>query len=353
VLALVNGLQSAFKASGNPLNILVMRKGSTGEVSAGLTREAFEDIKAMPGVARGANGLPQASLELVTVILLPTETNTDGMNITLRGLTQTGLDIREKTKISQGRWFRAGQREIVVGKSIAKRYPASQIGGKLHFGRGDWEVVGVMDSNSSATNSEIYADFNQMAGDFNRQDGPSSALIRVTDPVAAQAFINSVNDDRRLNAKAQTELEYMDAQTNSAAPVQYLGIFVAIIMAVGSSFAAMNTMYAAVARRAKEVGTLRVLGFSRGSILISFFLESLLLSLLGGAIGCLLVLPLNSVTTGMMSFTSFSEIAFNFRVGPEAMAFGIGFALVMGAIGGVFPARMAAKKEILVALRDI
>jgi ABC-type antimicrobial peptide transport system permease subunit len=135
--------------------------------------------------------------------------------------------------------------------------------------------------------------------------------------------------------------------------VQYLGVFVAIIMAVGSSFAAMNTMYAAVARRAKEVGTLRVLGFSRGSILISFFLESLLLSLLGGAIGCLLVLPLNSVTTGIMSFTSFSEIAFNFRVGPEAMALGIGFALIMGAIGGVFPARMAAKKEILVALRDI
>jgi ABC-type antimicrobial peptide transport system permease subunit len=145
----------------------------------------------------------------------------------------------------------------------------------------------------------------------------------------------------------------MDSQTSSAAPVQYLGVFVAIIMAVGSSFAAMNTMYAAVARRAKEVGTLRVLGFSRGSILTSFFLESLLLSLLGGAIGCLLVLPLNTVTTGMMSLTSFSEIAFNFRVGPEAMALGIGFALLMGAIGGVFPARMAAKKEILVALRDI
>ena len=145
----------------------------------------------------------------------------------------------------------------------------------------------------------------------------------------------------------------MDSQTSSAAPVQYLGIFVAIIMAVGSSFAAMNTMYAAVARRAKEVGTLRVLGFSRGSILVSFFLESVLLSLLGGVIGCLIVLPLNSVTTGLMSFTSFSEIDFNFRVGPDVMAVGLGFALIMGAIGGVFPARMAAKKEILVALRDI
>ncbi|MGA3202242.1 MAG: ABC transporter permease, partial [Bryobacteraceae bacterium] len=296
---------------------------------------------------------PLASLELITVINLPNESHPDGMNITLRGLTQVGLNIREKTKIAKGRWFRAGQREVVVGKSIAKRYPGAELGSKLHFGRGDWEVVGVMDSDSSATNSEIYADLNQMAGDFNRQDGPSSALIRATDAVAAQALVNSINDDQRLNSNARTELDYMDSQTSSAAPVQYLGVFVAIIMAVGSSFAAMNTMYAAVARRAKEVGTLRVLGFSRGSILTSFFLESLLLSLLGGAIGCLLVLPLNTVTTGMMSLTSFSEIAFNFRVGPEAMALGIGFALLMGAIGGVFPARMAAKKEILVALRDI
>ena len=353
VLALVNGLQSAFAASGNPLNILVMRKGSNGELNGGMTRDAFESLKAKPGIVRGADGLPLASLELITVINLPNESHPDGMNITLRGLTEVGLAIREKTKIAKGRWFRAGQREVVVGKSVEKRYPDAGLGRKLHFGRGDWEVVGVMDSDSSATNSEIYADLNQMAGDFNRQDAPSSALIRATDAVSAQALINSINDDQRLNSNARTEVDYMDSQTNAAAPVQYLGVFVAIIMAVGSSFAAMNTMYAAVARRAKEVGTLRVLGFSRGSILTSFFLESLLLSLLGGAIGCLLVLPLNTVTTGMMSLTSFSEIAFNFRVGPEAMALGIGFALLMGAIGGVFPARMAAKKEILVALRDI
>jgi putative ABC transport system permease protein len=217
VLALVNGLQSAFKASGNPLNILVMRKGSNSELSGGLTRDAFESVKAKPGIARGADGLPLASLELITVINLPSESHPDGMNITLRGLTQTGLAIREQTKIDKGRWFRAGQREVVVGKSIAKRYPDAELGKKLHFGRGDWEVVGVMDSDSSATNSEIYADFNQMAGDFNRQDGPSSALIRATDAVAAQALVNSINDDQRLNSNARTEVEYMDSQTNSAA----------------------------------------------------------------------------------------------------------------------------------------
>ena len=353
VLALVDGLKTAFQASGSPLNILVMRKGSNAELSGGLTRDAFDALKAKPGIARGADGLPQASLELVTVINLPGKENPEGMNITLRGLTQTGLDLREHTKIAEGRWFRAGQREVVVGSSVARRYPDAELGRSLRFGRGDWKVVGVMQSDSSATNSEIYADLNQMAGDFNRQDSPSAALIRATDAVTAQALVNSINDDQRLNSNARTELDYMDSQTSSAAPVQFLGIFVAIVMAVGSCFAAMNTMYAAVARRAKEIGTLRVLGFSQGSILLSFFIESLLLALLGGAIGCLIVLPLNAVTTGITSLTSFSEIAFNFRVGPQAMAIGIGFALVMGAIGGVLPARMAARKEILNALRDI
>jgi putative ABC transport system permease protein len=353
VLALVNGLRTVFHTTANPLNVLVMRKGATAELTGGMARSVFEDLKSKPGIARAPDGHPLASLELVTVINLPGADHPEGMNVTVRGLTQVGLELRENVKLSQGRWFRAGMREVVVGKSIAKRYPDAQFGKKLRFGRGDWEVVGIMDADQSATNSEMFCDLNQMAGDFNRFDGLSSALVRAPDAISVDALINSINDDQRLLAVAQREQEYMDSQTSSSAPIEYLGIAIAIIMAVGSSFAAMNTMYAAVARRAKEVGTLRVLGFSRGSILTSFFFESLVLSLIGGALGCLLVLPLNNVTTGIMSFSTFSEIAFNFRVGPQAMAIGIGFALVMGAIGGLFPARMAAKKEILVALRDM
>lgn len=353
VLALVNGLHRAFETTADPLNVLVMRKGANAELSGGIARSVFQDLKSKPGIARAADGRPLASLELVTVLSLPTPQNPDGTNTTLRGLTDEGLMLREHVKLLAGRWFRAGQREVVVGAAVAKRYPDAQIGKKLRFGKGEWEVVGVMEAGQSATNSEIFADLNLLAGDFNRFDGLSSALVRATDSVAVEALVNSINDDQRLNATARTEQQYMEAQTSSAAPIQYLGVFVSIIMAVGSSFAAMNTMYAAVARRAKEVGTLRVLGFSRGSILTSFFLESLLLSMIGGVLGCLLVLPLNNVTTGIMSFATFSEIAFNFRVGPEAMAIGVGFALVMGAIGGLLPARMAAKKEILVALRDM
>lgn len=210
-----------------------------------------------------------------------------------------------------------------------------------------------MDAGRGAANSEIFGDLNQVSGDFNRTEVLSSALVRATDPVAAQALIHDINDDRRLNCSAMPETDYYAAQTRSGAPVKYMGVIVAVIMAVGSSFAAMNTMYAAVARRAREIGTLRVLGFPRGSILLSFFLESLLLSVLGGVLGCLLVLPLNGMSTGIGNFVTFSEIAFDFRVTPAIMAAGVGFALLMGTLGGFFPAGMAAKKEILNALRDI
>jgi len=351
VLALVNGLQTAFQSSGNPLQILVMRKGSNAELSSAITREVYQDLKSMPGIARQDNQ-PIASLEMVTVINLPSVDSPEGMNVTLRGILPLGIQMRDGLKLQAGRWFRAGQREVVVGKSIARRYPGAHLGNKLRFGRGDWEIVGVMDGGQSSVNSEIFGDLNQTSSDFNRADGLSSVLVRATDAATVPALINSLNDDRRLGVVAQTEKDYYDSQTSSGAILQYLGIFISIIMAVGSSFAAMNTMYAAVARRAREIGTLRVLGFSRGSILTSFLLESVLLSVLGGLLGCVLVLPLNNITTGIGSFVTFSEISFNFRVSPEIMAAGVAFALVMGALGGLFPARNAANKEILTALRD-
>jgi len=352
VLALVNGLKAAFQSSGDPLQVLVMRKGATAELSSAVTREAFQDLKSMAGIARDGNE-PIASLEMVTVINLPSVDSPTGMNVTLRGILPVGIKMRDDLKLQDGRWFQAGQREIVVGKSIAKRYPGAHLGKKLRFGRGEWEVVGVMDGGRSAVNSEIFGDLNQISSDFNRADGLSSVLLRATDAATVPALVNSLNDDRRLGVLAQTEKSYYESQTNSGALLQYLGVFIAIIMAVGSSFAAMNTMYAAVARRATEIGTLRVLGFSKNSIMLSFLMESLLLSGLGGLVCCLLVLPLNNITTGIGSFVTFSEIDFNFRVSPEIMLAGVIFALVMGAVGGLFPARMAARKEILVALREV
>jgi putative ABC transport system permease protein len=353
ILALVGGLRSSLQASGNPLQVLVLRKGTDAELSSVVTPANFQDMKFKDGVARTTSGQPMASLEMVTVINLESVDAPSGINVNLRGISQTGLDMRDNLKLVSGRWFQAGRREVVVGESIEKRFPGARIGKRLHFGRGDWDVVGIMSAGRGATNSEIFGDLNQVSSDFQRSEALSSVLLRATDAVAAQALINDIKNDQRLNLDARSEKDYYMAQTNSGLVIESLGIFVSIIMGIGSSFAAMNTMYAAVARRSQEIGTLRVLGFSRGGILFSFFIESVLLAALGGVIGCLLVLPLNGITTGIGNFVTFSEIDFNFRVTPQIMALGVGFAMVLGALGGLFPARSASRKEILAALRGI
>jgi putative ABC transport system permease protein len=352
VLALVAGLRTAFASTGDPLHVLVLRKGGNAELTSLVTQQSFQIIKSFPGIAKAADGQPLASFEVVSVTNLKGPENPNGMNVTLRGLPAVGIQLRHLT-LKQGRWFQQGMREVVVGKNIEKRYPDAKLGHQLRFGKGLWNVVGVLDGGTSAYNSEIWADVNQVASDFNRSNNLSSVVLQADNEVAAQSLIHALGDDRRLPVDAMTEESYFAQQMISAGPVRYLGIFVSIIMAIGSCFAAMNTMYAAVARRAKEVGTLRVLGFTRGSILFSFFVESILLSLIGGIIGILIVLPLNSVTTGVGNFMTFSETSFNFRVTPQIMIAGILFAALMGAIGGIFPARQAAKKEILTALREV
>jgi putative ABC transport system permease protein len=352
VLALVNGLRTTLASSGDPLQIIVLRKGSESEIVSNFSRTQFQDLKFKPGIATGKSGQPLASLEVITVVNLGSTETGEGTNVTVRGLQPAGIELRHNVKISSGRWFQEGRRELVVGKSAAKRYPEVQIGRKVRFGRGDWEIVGIMDAGRGAQASELWGDLNQVGSDLQRLEVLSSALVRTTDAVTAKALANDINNDQRLNMNAVSEEEYYAAQTASAAPIEYIGIFVAVIMAVGSAFAAMNTMYAAVARRSREIGTLRVLGFSKGSILLSFFLESVLLSGLGGVLGCLLVLPLNGITTGIGN-SNFSETAFNFHVSGEIMLIGMAFAVVLGAAGGLFPASNAARKEILTALREV
>jgi putative ABC transport system permease protein len=352
ILALVNGLRVTLGSSGDPLQVLVLRKGSESEVVSNFTRTQYQDVKFKPGIAKGSDGQPLVSLEIVTVVNLASVDAPEGMNVTVRGLSPQGIEMRQGLHTSTGRWFQTGHRELVVGKSIAERFPDARVGKKIRFGRGDWEVVGVMDAGHGAQNSEIWGDVNQITSDLQRVEVASSALVRATDPVAAKALVNDLNNDQRLNVNAVSEQEYYELQTRSAAPIEYTGMFVAIIMAIGSSFAAMNTMYAAVARRAQEIGTLRVLGFSRGSILSSFFVESVLLALLGGLLGCLLVAPLNGVTTGVGG-SNFSELDFSFHLTPRILMVGIAFAVVLGAFGGLFPAHNASRKEILAALRGI
>jgi putative ABC transport system permease protein len=351
ILALVNGLRTTLSSSGDPLHVLVMRQGSDSELVSNFTRAQFQDLKFKQGIATGSDGQPLASLEMVTVINLANVDNANGVNVTVRGLMPAGRELR-KTRLTNGRWYDAGKRELVIGSSVAKRFPDAQMGKTLHFARGDWNVVGVMDCGRCATDSEIWGDVNQISADYQRVEVVSSAMVQAIDAVAAQALVNDLNNDQRLGVHALTEKEYYDLQTASGAPIQAIGIVVSIIMAIGSAFAAMNTMYAAVARRSREIGTLRVLGFSRGSIMVSFFIESVLLAGLGGVLGCLLVLPLNGVTTAVGN-SNFAETAFDFRITPQIMALGIAFGAALGCLGGLFPARNASKKEILTALREV
>lgn len=354
VLSLVEGLRVAFAASGHPRQILVMRKGGGSELTSVISKSQFlEAIKYRTGIEKSKSGEPMASPELVQVINLPSKEAPDGMNLTVRGITPVGLEMREDSRIVNGRMFQPGRREVVVGASVAARYPDAQMGRKLKFGRGEWEVVGVFKSDQLARNSEIWLDANQMAADYQRQDAWSSVLVRMQDEVGVRALINQLQDDKRLQIEALPEREYYAKQTSSGDVIRYLGTFVAVIMAIGSCFAAMNTMYAAVARRAKEIGTLRVLGFSRTSILTSFFLESLFLALLGGALGILLVLPLNGLSTGVGSNVTFTEVAFELKLSTRVIVNGLVFALFIGALGGLLPAQNAARKQILTALREI
>jgi putative ABC transport system permease protein len=350
ILALVNGLKIALTASGDPLRIVVMRKGSDSELVSNFVRAEFQDLKFKQGIATGSDGQPLASLEMVTIVNLSRENDSD-VNVNIRALLPVGRDVRPNVHIVSGRWYETGRRELVVGRMLAEQHPDAHVGKKIHFARGDWDVVGIMDGGGGATDSEIWADLNQISSDMQRIEVLSAATLKATDAVAAKALINDINNDQRLDLTALGEQEYYDRQTESAAPIKAVGVFVAIIMAVGSAFAAMNTMYAAVARRSREIGTLRVLGFSRGSMLVSFFVESVLLSLLGGVLGCLLALPLNSLNTQIGA--NFATLAFAFHVTPLSMAVGISFAIILGAVGGVFPARNASRKEILTALREV
>ncbi len=323
VMAMVEGLRTSLEASGHPLHLVVMRKGATAELNSIVTPATYHELRAKPGIAVGEDGEVLASLELVTVIVLESPGNPQGININLRGLAPVGFAMRG-VRLAEGRMFEPGKREVVVGRGLVNRYPAARPGGVMHFGRGEWRVVGVMDGGKSAANSEVFADLYQLASDQNRPEAMSAVLLRATDAVAARALVNDIQSDPRFNNDVVPEQEYYASQTSSAAPIRTVGMLVALIMAVGSS-----------------------------SILFSFFLESLFLCLLGGALGCLMVLPLNNLQTGIGSFVTFSEIIFEFRVTPAIMGIGVAFSLVIGVFGGLFPAFSASRKEILEALRQV
>jgi putative ABC transport system permease protein len=351
-IALTTGLNSVFAASGDERQALVLRKGVDAELTSTVSSDTYQIVRLLPGIAKDSDGAPMVSPEGLTVVNLPSVDSPEGMNVTVRGMLPIGLSMRT-LKLTSGKAFEPGLRQVIVGDAIARRYPDARMGKQIRFGKGSWEVVGVFHAGDTAANSEIWTDLNQLRGDFEQQGGSNSLLVRLNSPKDLKAFADKIADDQRLGSSVMGEKEYYQRMTLSGAPLMVLGFSVAVIMAIGSAFAATNTMYAAVSRRSREIATLRALGFGRWAILRSFLLESICLALIGGVFGVLLSLPVNGLTTGVGSFVTFSEVAFNFKIGPLAILCGLIFAATIGAIGGFLPAWSASKKNIVLAMRDI
>ncbi len=352
VMSLERGVRFTYINTGDERNLLVLRKGSTAESSSQISRDEARRIKYLAGIARNEQGQPLASAEIIVLIVMDRVGGNGTANVLVRGIGPVGLELRPEIKIVEGRMFQPGMRECIVSQKIADRFANSHVGESFRSGKNLWKVVGIFDARRTAYESEIWVDADEARDAFNR-NFYGSVLIRPVDKSAAAGLTQRMLTDNLLSVKVLSETEYYREQTRSAGLFQFLASFLAIIMSVGAAFAAMNTMYAAVGARTREIGTLRVLGFKRREIYASIFIESMLLALVGGVLGCLLALPLNGLATGTFSETTFAEIAFEFRITPELLAKGMIFALVMGAIGGLLPARLAARKPVLDALRAV
>ena len=351
-LALAGGFQSALQSTGSPRNAIVVRNGSTAELTSIIDRESAAAIESQPEIARAPDGQPLATHELVVLWNL-TRKNGTSTNVVVRGVTAKSFALRPKVHMIQGRMFRPGLEEVVVGRLAHERIEHCSVGDKLKLAGQEWSIVGVFDANGTSFDSEIWGDVQLFMPVFDRPVY-QSVTFRLDDPSHFGAIQKRLEADPRMSIRLHHEDEFYAAQSAAlGALLRGLGIFVTLIMALGAVFGALNTMYAAVGSRTKEIGTLLALGFSRGAVLLSFLIESVLLALFGGLLGCLLALPVNGMATSTTNFASFSEIAFRFLVTPPMLLAGMIFAALMGAIGGFFPSRNAARRVIVEALRQV
>jgi putative ABC transport system permease protein len=352
VLMMAYGLQKTLVATGSDSNVIVLRKAANAEISSIIQRDQANIITALPQVARGTDGKPFASGEVVVVINLGFVGGGFG-NLMVRGVQPEAFQLRPQVRLTQGRMFRWGSREIVVGSSVITRFAGTSIGSTVKFGGDQWTIVGVFDAGGSGFDSEIWGDGDQLGQAFDRPVF-SSLTFRLTGPEAYKDFVAAFEADNRLQVlEPKHEKQFYEEQSEAmAAFIRILGIAVTVIFSLGAMIGAMITMYAAVANRTVEIGTLRSLGFRRRSILAAFLLESLLLSLGGGAIGLLLASLLQFFSLSMINFGSWSELAFRFSLSGTIVAWSITFSLLMGLVGGFLPAFRAARLNILTALRS-
>jgi putative ABC transport system permease protein len=354
MLSLARGFQATLVASGSPDNALIVRAGATSEMTSGVPLEAVKIIQDAPGIARGGNG-PMVTPEAVLMAPIPLLSTGTDANVELRGVSPNVLDIRKQVKIVQGRMFKAGLAEVVVGKNANTTYAGLTLGKSIALGTVRWQVVGVFDAGGSSFDSEVWGDAHLLSAAYSRPDNSfQSVTVHLTSADALSQLKDSVTSDPRLNVDVMREIDYYAKQSTSLTTlITRLGGFVAMIMAIGAVFGALNTMYSAVADRGREIATMRALGFGGPSVVFSFLIEALLISFVGGVLGCLAVLRLNGLTTSTINFQTFSNLAFAFKITPDLLVMGIVFALAMGVLGGIFPAIRAASLPVATALREL
>lgn len=406
VLALDNGLQTALQETGDAQTIVFIRKSSRSETNSSIPRNEAPVIDALPGIEKSKqSGKLIISKEVMVLLNMPRIGGNNGSsNIAIRGMSPEGRDLRPYVKLIKGEWPREGMTEVAVGKGIAERFENCKIGDHLPLGKRNWTVVGEFDAGTSAYGSEVWGDAGALAGAFLRENAWSSVWVRARDgelktaksyfdsgaipkdiarvitnddgttkdPTRADildavgcadgSFISdaglglllSTKKDKQLSTlDALTERDYFRKQTEIGSPISGIGKFIAFFMAIGAAFAVMNTMYAAVASRGREIAVLRAIGFKRRSILVSFVLESIILALMGGAIGAAVSFVVNGLSTGTTNFSTFSEVTFAFRVNAQVVISGFIFGGILGIVGGLFPAIRASRQPITQAMRAI
>jgi putative ABC transport system permease protein len=351
VLMLSAGLEQTLVATGQDDNVVVIRRGSQTEVQSGIARLQAGIVESLPQIALGADGRPMVSKEPVVLINLPKRSNGKAANVVIRGVTPAGLTLRPQVKLVQGRMFRPGTAEVIAGRSIADGFQGAGLGETLRFASRDWTIVGVFDAGHTAFDSEIWGDAEQMLQAF-RRNGYSSILFRLNDPAQFDAVKSLIESDPRLTLEAKRERRFYAEQSEALSKfISYLGTAISIIFSIGAVIGAAITMYASVASRTGEIGTLRALGFSRGAILTAFLGEALLLGLIGGIAGLAAASVMQALSISTTNFQTFAEIAFSFTLTPGIVVASLVFALAMGFIGGFLPAARAARMKIVDALR--
>ncbi len=367
LFGLVEGLQHSQKVSGDPLDVLILRKGATDELDSGFDIAKALELATLPGIARGGplnpeakshgipdvQGQPMAAGELIHI---PIAERTDGSrtNIILRGVREASPHLRPDYRIVAGRYFVPGRGECVVAAPISRRFQGTRLGDVLRIGENEsYRVVGVFTAGGSAAESEVWVDRADLAATTRNEKTVNSVQIRAETPQARDAILDAARNETRFGLMGKTEAKYFEDQQITVIFLTVLGTLIAVLLSIGAMFAAANTMFAAVKSRTREIGTMRAIGFSRRAVLLSFLGESLLLCTLGGALGWLATLPFRAVQLGLSDFNTFAERAVQLRFGPLVFAVAFGMTLAMGLFGGLFPALRAVRLNVVKSLREL